>query len=90
MDRRIWRAKAQGGYTRVFEVVDGQPQSPKISVPRKVFGEQIANELNEAYSRGVADSKPDHVREAKVKIAELLKEMGLDKAADVVRGAPIG
>lgn len=89
MDRRVWRAKAQGGYTRVFEVVDGRELSPKISVPRKVFGEQIASELNTAYARGVADSKPDHVREAKVKIADLLKEMGLEKAADVVRGAPI-
>lgn len=89
MDRRVWRAKAQGGYTRVFEVVDGQPQSPKISVPRKVFGEQIASELNMAYAQGVEDSKSDHVREAKVKIADLLREMGHDKAADVVRGAPI-
>lgn len=90
MDRRVWRAKAQGGYTRVIEVVDGQPKSPKISVPRKVFGEQIANELNAAYSAGVRDSKSEHEREAKTKIADLLKEMGLDKAADVVRGAPIG
>lgn len=89
MDRRVWRAKAQGGYTRVFEVVDGQPQSAKISVPRKVFGEQIASELNTAYAQGVADSKPDHIREAKVRIAELLQEMGHEKAADVVRGAPI-
>ena len=63
--------------------------SPKISVPRKVFGEQIANELNAAYSMGVVDSKPDHVRETKLKIADLLREMGHDTAADVVRGAPI-
>lgn len=89
MDRRVWRAKAQGGFTRVFEVVDGQPQSAKISVPRKMFGEQIASELNAAYAAGVEDSKMDHQREAKVKLADLLKEMGLDKAADVVRGAPI-
>jgi len=89
MDRRVWRAKAQGGYTRVFEIVDGNPLPPKISVPRKMFGEQIATELNTAYSAGVADSKDEHTRAAKLKIAELLAEMGLDKAADVVRGAPI-
>ncbi|QNJ57647.1 hypothetical protein SEA_KEANU_41 [Streptomyces phage Keanu] len=90
MDRRVWRAKAQGGYTRVFEIVDGRELSPKISVPRKVFGEQIASELNAAYSMGVADSKADHERAAKAKIADLLKEMGHDKAADLVRQAPIG
>lgn len=89
MDRRVWRAKAQGGYTRVFEVVDGRQLPPKISVPRKVFGEQIASELNAAYSQGVADSKPEHEREAKTKIADLLKEMGHDKVADLVRQAPI-
>lgn len=89
MDRRVWRAKAQGGYTRVFEVVNGTQQPPKISVPRKMFGEQIATELNTAYAAGVADSKDEHTREAKVRIADLLAEMGHDKAADVVRKAPI-
>lgn len=89
MDRRVWRAKAQGGYTRVFEVEDGRERAPKISVPRKLFGEQIARELNTAYALGVADSKTEHEREAKQKIADLLKEMGHDKAADLVRQAPI-
>lgn len=89
MDRRVWRARAQGGYTRVFEVVDGEEQSPEISVNKKIFGEQIARKLNDAYARGVADSQVDHTRTAKIKIADLLKEMGHDKAADMVRGAPI-
>ncbi|AZS06682.1 hypothetical protein HOU95_gp042 [Streptomyces phage Hiyaa] len=89
MDRRVWRARAQGGYTRVFEIVNGAERSPEIAVNKKVFGEQIARKLNEAYAWGVADSKADHEREAKIKIAELLKEMGHDKAADLVRQAPI-
>lgn len=90
MDRRVWRAKVQGGFTRVIEVEYGSEKPAKISVPRKMFGEQIARELNAAYAAGVADSKPDHMREAKVLIADMLKEMGHDKAADLVRGAPIG
>jgi hypothetical protein len=89
MDRRVWRARAQGGYTRVFEIVDGEEKSPEISVNKKIFGEQIARKLNDAYAQGVADAKVDHTRDAKVKIADLLKEMGHDKAADLVRGAPI-
>lgn len=89
MDRRVWRARAQGGYTRVYEIVDGKEFSPRISVNKKVFGEQIANSLNNAYAAGVADSEADHVRSAKGKIADLLVEMGHDKAADVVRQAPI-
>lgn len=89
MERRIWRARAQGGYTRVYEIEDGKERAPKISVGKRLFGEQIASELNAAYSMGVADSKADHEREAKVKIADLLKEMGHDKAADLVRQAPI-
>lgn len=89
MDRRVWRARAQGGYTRVFEIVDGQSKSPTISVPRKMFGEQIASELNAAYAAGVADSKSEHEQAAKVRIADLLKEMGMDKASDMVRSAPI-
>lgn len=89
MDRRVWRAKAQGGYTRVYEIEDGRERSPEISVNKKVFGEQIASKLNAAYAAGVADSKTEHEREAKMKIADLLKEMGHDKAADLVRKAPI-
>lgn len=89
MDRRVWRARAQGGYTRVYEVVDGVEQSPTISVAKKSFGEQMARELNAAYERGVADSKADHFREAKVKVADMLKEMGHQKQADLVRQAPI-
>lgn len=89
MDRRVWRAKAQGGYTRVFEVVDGAARTPTISVAKKVFGEQVASALNDAYAAGVADSEADHVRTAKGKIADLLNEMGHDKAADLVRQAPI-
>jgi hypothetical protein len=89
MDRRVWRARAQGGYTRVFEIVDGEAKSPEISMNKRAFGEQIARKLNEAYAAGVADAKADHEREAKLKIADLLKEMGHDKAADLVRGAPI-
>jgi len=90
MDRRVWRARAQGGYTRVFEIENGAEHSPTISVNKRVFGDQIARKLNEAYSLGAADSKPDHVREAKIKIADMLQEMGHDKAADLVRKAPIG
>lgn len=89
LDRRVWRAKAQGGYTRVFEVVDGKESSAQISVNKKVFGEQIASSLNNAYAAGVADSEADHIRSAKGKIADLLAEMGHDKAADLVRQAPI-
>jgi hypothetical protein len=89
MDQRVWRAKAQGGYTRVIEVVNGTERSPEISVNKKTFGEQIARKLNEAYALGVADSEADHARETKVKMAELLAEMGFDKAADVVRQSPV-
>lgn len=89
MDRRVWRAKAQGGYTRVVEIVDGAERSPEIAVNKKVFGEQIARKLNEAYAWGVADSKADHERETKVKLANLLKEMGHEKAAEVLYQAPI-
>lgn len=89
MEHRIWRAKARGGYTRVYEVVDGAEQSPKISVSKKTFGEQIARELNQAYAAGVADSEADHARATKAKMADLLAEMGFDRAADVVRGTPL-
>ena len=89
MDRRVWRAKAQGGYTRVYEIEDGKERSPEISVNKKVFGEQIASKLNGAYAAGVADSEAEHFRTAKIKIADLLKEMGHEKAAEVVRQAPI-
>jgi hypothetical protein len=89
VDRRIWRARAQGGYTRVYEIVNGREKSPRIAVNKKVFGQQIADALNQAYAAGVADSAPDHTREAKVKIADLLQEMGHEKAADLVRQAPI-
>jgi hypothetical protein len=89
MDRRVWRARAQGGYTRVFEVADGVEKSAKISVPKKLFGEQIARELNNAYELGARDAEADHARAAKGKIADLLREMGHDKAADLVQKAPI-
>lgn len=89
MDRRVWRARTQGGYTRVFEVEDGSAKSPTISVNKKVFGEQLASKLNAAYAAGVADSQVEHYSAAKGKIAALLKEMGHDKAADLVRQAPI-
>jgi hypothetical protein len=89
MDRRVWRARAQGGYTRVYEIENGAELSPTISVNKKVFGEQLARNLNDAYAAGVADSKAEHTRAAKVKIADLLAEMGHDRAADVVRQAPI-
>lgn len=89
MDRRVWRVTAQGGYTRVYEVVDGKKLSPEISVNKKTFGEQIARTLNQAYSDGAADARPDTVHEIKTRIADLLKEMGHDKAADVVRQAPL-
>lgn len=89
MERRVWRVRASGGYTRVIEVIDGSEATPKISVNKKMFGEQIARTLNQAYADGVNDSKPDHLREAKTKIADLLAEMGHDKAADLVRKAPI-
>ncbi len=89
VERRKWRARSQGGYTRVYEVVDGRERSPKISVPRRIFGQQLADELNAAYAAGVADSKTDHEQETKVRLADLLKEMGHDKAADLVRQAPL-
>jgi hypothetical protein len=89
MDRRIWRAKAQGGYTRVIEVVNGTERSPEISVNKKVFGEQIARKLNDAYAMGVADSEADHARDTKVRVADLLAEMGYDQAAEVVRSTPL-
>ena len=89
MDHRVWRARAQGGYTRVYEVVDGRELSPKISVNKKVFGEQIARALNQAYADGAQDSRPEVAREVKTRIADMLKEMGQDKAADMVRGAPL-
>ena len=56
MDRRVWRARAQGGYTRVYEIVEGRELSPRIAVNKKMFGEQIAEALNKAYAAGVADS----------------------------------
>lgn len=89
MDRRVWRARAQGGYTRVIEIVNGREQTPKISVNKKAFGEQLAKELNQAYAQGVADAKPDVTYEVKARVADMLKEMGHDKAADLVRGAPL-
>lgn len=89
MDRRVWRARPSGGYTRVFEIVDGRELSPKIAVNKKMFGEQIASALNQAYADGAQDSKPDAARETRVKIADLLLEMGYEKAADVVRSTPI-
>lgn len=89
MDQRVWRAKAQGGYTRVYEVINGKEQTPHISVNKKTFGEQIARALNQAYQDGAQDAKPDTVREVKTRIADLLKEMGEEKAADMVRGAPL-
>ncbi|QJD53988.1 hypothetical protein SEA_GALACTICA_40 [Streptomyces phage Galactica] len=89
MDRRVWRVRASGGYTRVIEVVDGAECSPTISVNKKMFGEQIARTLNQAYRDGAQDSKQDHAQEAKQKLADLLQEMGHDKAADVVRQALI-
>lgn len=88
MERRVWRAKAQGGYVRVFEYEYGNQLSGPITVNRKVFGEQIAAALNAAYARGVADSRDDHAREVKQKLADLLAEMGHEKAADIVRQAP--
>ena len=89
MDPRVWRAKRQGGYVRVYEIVNGKEQAPTISVGQKTFGDQLASTLNRAYAAGVADSKADHQRAAKLKLANLLAEMGHDKAADVVRGAPM-
>lgn len=89
MDRRVWRTRKQGGYFRVVEVVDGVAQSPRISVNKQMFGEQISTALNDAYRAGAEDSRIEHESAAKAKLADLLKEMGHEKAADVVRGAPI-
>lgn len=88
MERRVWRAKAQGGYVRVFEYEYGNQLSGPITVNRKVFGEQIAAALNAAYARGVADSRDDVALSTKTKLADLLLEMGHEKAADIVRQAP--
>lgn len=89
MDRRVWRAKPQGGYVRVYEIVNGRELTPTISVSKRVFGEQLARTLNTAYAAGVADSEAEHTRLAKARIADLLKEMGHDKVSDIVRQAPI-
>lgn len=88
MERRVWRARAQGGYIRVFEYEHGNQTGTPITVSRKVFGEQVAAALNAAYMQGVADSRDDHAREVKQKLADLLAEMGHEKAADIVRQAP--
>ena len=87
MDKRVWRTEVQGGYVRIFEHVDGQRKGNPISVGKRVFGDQIAAALNAAYAAGVADSRADHARETKTKLADLLLEMGHDKAADIVRQA---
>ncbi len=89
MDHRVWRARAQGGYTRVYEVVDGRELSPNISVNKKAFGEQIARALNQAYADGAKDARPDTAREVKTRIADLLIELGYEQAADAVRCAPL-
>lgn len=88
MERRVWRARAQGGYIRVFEYEYGNQTGTPITVSRKVFGEQVAAALNAAYMRGVADSRDDVAMSTKTKLADLLLEMGHEKAADIVRQAP--
>jgi len=85
MDRRVWRAKARGGYTRVLEIVDGREVGEPISVNGKRFGEQLAHRLNEAYAAGVADQRADIERAERNRIADMLEEDDFLGAADAVR-----
>lgn len=72
MERRVWRARAQGGYTRVFEYVDGREQSNPISVNSKIFGDQMARALNQAYQAGLADGAQEGRKQGRDKVANML------------------
>lgn len=72
MERRVWRAKQQGGYTRVFEYVDGKQLANPISVNGKHFGAQIAKALNDAYDQGMADAAEDGRKVGRDSVADML------------------
>lgn len=72
MEKRVWRAKRQGGYTRVFEYIDGSVQPNPISVNGNHFGEQIARALNAAYEAGMKDAAADGRKVGRDSVADML------------------
>jgi len=89
VERRTYRARAQGGYVRVFAYLFGVQQSDPIAVKSRTFGEQIANALNKAYEAGVADGTADGRSEGREKVIKVLSDLGMTEAASKARQHPM-